>query len=84
MTVSRDEFDRLDKQVNGNGQPGLKQVLEFCVSQLDAIRGAQDARAKVDERRWTWIKRGCMIVGALAATAPGFVKVLETLHVIPK
>jgi hypothetical protein len=51
--VTREEFNRLDKQVNGNGQPGLKQDLATCVSQLDAIRGAQDERAKIDSRRWT-------------------------------
>ena len=50
--VSRDEFNRLDKQVNGNGQPGIRQKLDVCVSQLDAIRGAQDERARIDEKRF--------------------------------
>jgi hypothetical protein len=56
--VSREEFTRLDHDVNGNGQAGLRQDVATCIAQLNAIRGAQDERARIDKQRWTvqtWI-----------------------------
>ena len=50
--VTREEFDRLDKQINGNGQPGIRQDLQKIKEDQAAIRGAQDERAKIDSRRW--------------------------------
>ena len=50
--VTRLEFEKLYKQINGNGQSGIVQNLNMCISQLDAIRGAQEERAKIDKRRW--------------------------------
>jgi hypothetical protein len=74
--VSREEFDRLDHDVNGNGQAGLRQKLDLCVSQLDAIRGGQDARRDVDQRRWAV---QTIIIAALTL-AVGIMALLDAHH----
>lgn len=63
--VSREEFDRLYKDVNGNGQAGVRQNVQQCLEELSAIRGAQDERTRIDSRRWT--------IQALILTALGLV-----------
>jgi hypothetical protein len=35
---------RLDKEINGNGQPGIRQELQAVREELAAMRGAADAR----------------------------------------
>jgi hypothetical protein len=52
--VSREEFNRLDRDVNGNGQPGLKQNVETALGDLAEIKGAQRERARIDANRWNW------------------------------
>lgn len=71
--VTRDEFNRLDKQVNGNGQPGIKQSLEKIQEDQAAIRGAQDERAKVDNRRW----KAMSLILALLTLLIGLVTLME-------
>ena len=51
QTISRTEFDRLDKQVNGNGQPGIKQELAAINSKLDKIEGVQEERERAQIER---------------------------------
>lgn len=72
--MTREEFNNLYKQVNGNGQPGIRQDLQTCVSQLDAIRGAQDERARTDEKRF----RGQTILLTVFGLILALLTVLET------
>jgi len=41
-----DTARRLEKEVNGNGQPGLRQEIQKVREELAAMRGAADARFK--------------------------------------
>lgn len=50
--VTREEFNRLDKQVNGNGQPGLKQTVEAVDVKVTIILAKQEERQAIDSRRW--------------------------------
>jgi hypothetical protein len=51
--VTREEFNRLDHDVNGDGQPGLRQEVAQYGAQLSEIRGAQKERERIDKARWT-------------------------------
>ena len=61
--VSREEFDRLDHDVNGNGQPGMRQDIQAIREDLAAMRGAADQRAQY----MTWLLAALTIAVALMA-----------------
>lgn len=50
--VTRMEFDRLYAQVNGNGQPGMKQTVDAVATDVAEIKAVQAERQRVDSRRW--------------------------------
>ena len=39
--VSREEFNRLYAQVNGNGQPGIKQAVDGVATDVAEIKAVQ-------------------------------------------
>lgn len=74
--VSREEFNRLWAQVNGNGQPGMKQAIEEMAGTMAEIRGAQVERAKIDERRF---KLQTLVLSAFGIIM-AILALVETIH----
>jgi hypothetical protein len=74
--VTREEFNRLYAQVNGDGQPGIKQILEAHGTQLSIILGAQQERAKVDAFRW----RSMTLILGILTLLLGLLVYLEGNH----
>ena len=51
QSVSRAEFERLDHQVNGNGQPGIRQDVSAIRTTLSEMKGAEVEREKAQQAR---------------------------------
>ena len=65
--VSRWEFERLDHQVNGNGQDGIRQNVESLLLTAARIEGAQEERAKIDEKRFKRQTLVLTVIGIIVA-----------------
>jgi len=62
--------------VNGNGQPGISQKVDTCVEELSAIRGAQDERSRIEDRRFRF---QTIMIAALTLATSVFA-ILLTIH----
>lgn len=65
------DIDRLDHQVNGNGQEGLVQKLDRVIRVQSEQRGAAASRAHEEDRHYRtserWLKIIMMVLSALTA-----------------
>lgn len=64
---------RLDKEINGNGQPGIRQNVASINEQLAAIRGAQDARFK-----YTQILLAALTIAVALMALPSIAHAIKT------
>ena len=63
---------RLDKQINGNGQPGIAQHIQAIREDLAAMRGAADARY-----RFTTILLSVLTIAVMLVALPNIAHALH-------
>jgi hypothetical protein len=77
-SVSREEFNRLYAQVNGNGQPGIKQAVDGVATDVAEIKAVQQERQRVDARRWVLMT---VILGTLTLVV-GVLTLMQANHAL--
>jgi hypothetical protein len=74
--VTREEFEKLYKQINGNGQPGIIQSLSKVGGDVGEIKAVQIERQRVDARRWVVM----MVILAAMTLVVSILALLQGLH----
>lgn len=67
-----DLVSRLDKQINGNGQPGIAQHIQAIREDLASMRGAADARY-----RFTTILLAVLTIAVMLVALPNIAHALH-------
>lgn len=83
MRALREEFtkrmDQLDKDVNGNGQPGMRQNLESCKIGINEIQVMFRERDRSHKQILALLSLLIVLLGAVLAIPPAVTSIRELL-----